>query len=253
MPLFAFLAFVLSVALFPTVLAIPVNPSPFLLVEGRRWAEAMHAARRRNATLRVFYHTSTWRTYWRDVITEQILLMDGRRPANFFQGQHPFDQGAEPCPGCRSHGGLRWLPTRWASVLDLADQLYLNVAHQQPGDFEAVKELVEGLPLAHRAKLFLHLNHTVQRRLKQTNPANSSQLSVGEVSTIMALHDHCVAEHAAGREAFVLYLHSKGACCSRTTPPCPPPKSSKAHKKPVHPSPSTVCKSQAPVASTYPC
>lgn len=28
---------------------------------------------------------------------------------------------------------------------------------------------------------------------------------------------------------------SKGACCSRTTPPCPPPKSSKAHKKPVRP------------------
>lgn len=35
----------------------------------------------------------------------------------------PFDQGADPCPNCTTHAGLRWLPTPWASVLDLADQL----------------------------------------------------------------------------------------------------------------------------------
>eukprot|EP00667_Euglena_gracilis_P011889 EG_transcript_12171 len=199
--------------------AVPFSPpaglSPFLLVEARQWVTAMQVATRRRITLRVFYHTSTWKQHWRDVITEQLLLMDGRRPANFFMGEHPFDQGADPCPNCTTHAGLRWLPTPWASVLDLADQLYLNVGHLRPGDFEAVQQLVEGLPIKHRAKLLLHKNQTVARQRNREVPANASGLSAGEVSTFMAMHDHCIAEHAAGRKAFVLYLHSKGACCTR--------------------------------------
>eukprot|EP00667_Euglena_gracilis_P011623 EG_transcript_11877 len=191
----------------------------------------MQVARQRNITLRVFYHTSTWRPYWPEIVTEQVLLMDGRRPANFFLGEHPHDQGPRPCGDCPRYGGLRWLPTQWASVLDLADQLYLNVARQGPGDFERVKQLVEGLPLVHRDKVFFHFNHTVQRQKDQEMPANASELSVAEVSTMMAMHDHCVAERAAGRKAFVLFLHSKGACCSRTAVPAGPIKPGKQKAK----------------------
>eukprot|EP00667_Euglena_gracilis_P017150 EG_transcript_18020 len=191
----------------------------------------MQAARQRNVTLRVFYHTSTWQPYWPEVVTEQVLLMDGRRPVNFFVGEHLYDQGTKPCRHCPLHGGLRWLPTQWASVLDLADRLYLNVAHQRPGDFERVKRLVEGLPLVHRDKLFLHFNHTIPRQKDQHAPANASGLSVAEVSTFLAMHDYCVAEHAAGRKAFVVFLHSKGACCSRTAQPAAPIKTAKLRAK----------------------
>lgn len=34
---------------------------------------AMRQAKQRNVTLRVFYHTSTWRTHWRDIITVKLL------------------------------------------------------------------------------------------------------------------------------------------------------------------------------------
>eukprot|EP00667_Euglena_gracilis_P030940 EG_transcript_43770 len=136
-------------------------------MELNQWILAKEMAKQRNISLRAFYHTSTWRAHWEDVVVEQVLLMDGRRPANFFIGQHPFDQGSAPCPNCTAHGGLRWLPTSWAGVLDLADQLYLNVAHQRPGDFDAVKKLVEELPLKHRDKIFFHFNFTVERRKGQ--------------------------------------------------------------------------------------
>eukprot|EP00667_Euglena_gracilis_P014382 EG_transcript_14891 len=188
---------------------------------------ATRVAKQRNTTLRVFYHTSTWKQYWQDVITEQVLMMDGRRPVNFFHGEHPFDQSIDPCPNCSVHGGLRWLPAQWASVLDLADQLYLNVAHQRRGDFERVKQMVDRLPLKHRDKLYLHFNLTIARRDTQRRPKASLGLSVGEVSTMIAMHDYCIAERAAGRKAFVLYLHTKGSCCSRRAPSssAPEPKS----------------------------
>ena len=41
------------------------------------------------------------------------------------------------------------------------------------------------------------------------------QLSEGESSTIMALHEYCKNEVSQGRSSYIYYIHSKGGCCVR--------------------------------------
>ena len=41
------------------------------------------------------------------------------------------------------------------------------------------------------------------------------QLSEGESSTIMALHEYCKNEISQGRSSYIYYIHSKGGCCVR--------------------------------------
>eukprot|EP00667_Euglena_gracilis_P011876 EG_transcript_12143 len=134
--------------------------------------------------------------------------MDGRRPANFFSEQHPSEQDADPSFNRSAPGGAGWPPTRWASVLDLADRLHVNVPLARPGDFERLRGVVDQLPLKQLRKVFLYFNHTGPR-VEGGGPEHAA-VPAAEAATLTALRDHCVAERVAGRKAFVLFLHMKG-------------------------------------------
>ena len=195
----------------------------FLGGELQRWKEAISVAKARGISLRGFYHTSSWQTHWRDVIEEQLMTMDGRRPANFLNGSHPMDQGKIKS-GNRftKAASIYWTEKRWASVLEYANALYMNVAGPSKQDMYKIGQAVDNLGLKNRNKIILNFNKTVDRMEYRNADENrkkylmsNKQLSAGESATTMAMHDYCRAEKAAGRKAFVFYLHGKGGCCSR--------------------------------------
>ena len=43
----------------------------------------------------------------------------------------------------------------------------------------------------------------------------NQEISEGESSTIMSLHNYCKKEVKEGRSSYVFYMHSKGGCCVR--------------------------------------
>ena len=216
-----------------------------------RWAEAMQEAKSQGYKVKGFYHTSTWQTWWRDVIEEQLLLMDGYRTVqdnwmNVTQfkddsnheklllrgsdasSKTPLVSSLFGAAGSssssntiKSFAGFSWGNRRWTSVLDDAE-LYLNVAGRTDADYAKVKEVVNALPLKNRKKITLHFDQTIDRMVYRSSPPKKQRefeanpaLSEGEVSTMTALHDYCRAETAANRKAVVFYLHNKGGCCSR--------------------------------------
>jgi len=100
------------------------------------------------------------------------------------------------------------------------------VAGSDEADKRKVEKLVDDLHLRGRNKINIHFNRTVARSsTKNLSPEDKETLkregvakglSEGEVSTVTAMHEYCKKEVSAGRKAFVYYLHSKGACCTRS-------------------------------------
>ena len=50
--------------------------------EKQQWLKAVNYMHKNNIKLKGFYHTSCWKPYWRDVLREQLLLLDGMRSKN---------------------------------------------------------------------------------------------------------------------------------------------------------------------------
>jgi len=90
-----------------------------------------------------------------------------------------------------------------------------------------VDAFITGLSLRHRSKIEVHFNRTVPRMAYRAGDAAARaalmrlplNVTSGEAATSSAMHEYCIRETAAGRTAFVLYLHSKGGGWSRTTQP----------------------------------
>eukprot|EP00667_Euglena_gracilis_P008735 EG_transcript_8856 len=121
------------------------------------WAAAWRCALARRAAargveIRGFYHTSTWRPHWREVIEEQLLLLDGRRPVT-----EDFAN--------RTSGAVPWdLTRRYASLLEASSGgLYLNVGGGTEADAAAVREAVEALLLTRRDRVRVAFHRTVPR------------------------------------------------------------------------------------------
>jgi len=193
------------------------NKSPRRL-EKQRWQEAVRSARRQGYKIKGFYHTSSWREYWKNIIEEQLFLMDGRRPLH---GDHElvFNDTSPNAPLPQ----LAWGDPHWASLLSVIDELMINVVGPNVQSLEMIQSQVANLTLTprNRAKIAFHFNKTIERmshsRMSKANQEvveNSPEyLSEAEVSTVTMLQDYCRAETAAGRKAFVFYVHNKGACC----------------------------------------
>lgn len=166
-----------------------------------------------------FYHTSTWRSEWKVVIGEQLLLMDGKRlkVSEFERYEDPKNQDTR----------IPWGTKYWSSLLDLSDSLVLNVAEPRIDAKDKVKKLIDSLNLRYGEKINLQYNRTVdrdefgdrpekERNAFKSNHANAD-VSIGEVSTMLKLHNHCKNETSLGHRAYVYYIHSKGSCCSKRT------------------------------------
>lgn len=148
-----------------------------------------------------FYHTSTWREHWSSVIQEQLEIMDGHRPTL----------------------SLKEKGTKWASLLEDIEFLYLNVAGEEE-DLTKVSNLVDNLALENRQKIHLNLNLTIPRssfgslsKEKKQELKASGIYSEGEVSTVNALHRYCVEQHRKKIPTAVFYIHNKGGCCSKAS------------------------------------
>jgi hypothetical protein len=75
--------------------------------------------KKRGYTIAGFYHTSTWREKWREVITDQLKILDGYRkiPLESTKGT-PVNDITE----------YEWHNTKWTSLLNASSELYVNVA-----------------------------------------------------------------------------------------------------------------------------
>lgn len=159
--------------------------------------KSFEKVKQRGYAITGFYHTSIWRKKWKDVIKEQLLLLDGKRKF-----------------------GLHWDSKVWTSLLNASDSLRMNVVGSLESDFSQVKALVNSLSLKYRDKVYMHFNVTVPREkfknLKQ-NEKNKFEkrpyISIAEYSTIKSLQDYCVSMKQNNKKALVYYLHSKGTCC----------------------------------------
>ncbi|KAJ1432316.1 hypothetical protein B484DRAFT_447863 [Ochromonadaceae sp. CCMP2298] len=175
--------------------------------ESERAKGVFALARRHGFEVQGFYHTSNIRRYWREIITEQLALLDGKRkvPADYLQANTSY----------------QWDSRRWTSLLHESDGLYLNVAGTEK-EMQDMVALVDEQQLQSRAKITFNFNHTMLRRTyEQSKPEEQARmdaqphLSEGEYSTIDALHNYCKGVQARGGKALVYYIHNKGSCCPR--------------------------------------
>jgi hypothetical protein len=165
-----------------------------------------------------FYHTSKWRTFWKEVISEQLYLLDGRRPVPELNTP-------------RYTNKIPWdMNNMYASLLNISDGLYLNVVGEDESHKQQVEEYINNLDLKHRNKVKVHYNRTITRyaydsatvEKKAAYDANP-ELSCGEYSTIMRLRNYCIDQVKAGQKTLVYYMHSKGQCCQRNVTKDTPP------------------------------
>jgi hypothetical protein len=183
--------------------------------EFERSKEIFDIARRKGYAIKGFYHTSTWKHGWKDVILQQLYLVDGRRRV----------------PKIVTEGDKRtikfvWDDRRWASLLRVSSELFLNVAGEKNEDLEKMRQVVDGANLRYRNKIRLNFNRTIGRGSYNHSPAEKKkeldatpEVSEGEYSTIAALHQYCTDVVNKGEKSLVYYFHSKSGSSIRDALP----------------------------------
>lgn len=165
-------------------------------LERQRFREARKRTIELGAEIRGFYHTSAWQKHWREVVTEQLRMIDG------------YNQSTP-------------------SLLRLADSLHVTIADSN-GDFMTMQSHILSLDLRFRKRIrFVH-NATIPRATyREANEAKkaalrareaSERISEGEFATVMALHQYCRQRVKEGKRAYIFYFHNKGGCCPKTPP-----------------------------------
>ncbi|RYH20120.1 hypothetical protein EON65_24500 [archaeon] len=165
-----------------------------------------------------FYHTSKWRKFWKEVISEQLYLLDGRRPIP--------EQNVE-----RYNNIIPWdTENYYTSLLNMSTSLYLNVVGPDKSHMEEISKYIDTLGLRYRDKIQVNFNRTIDRyqydsaKPEQKKVLDSdNNLSCGEYSTIMTLRDYCIDQVKSGKKTLVYYIQSKGQCCQRNVTKGTPP------------------------------
>eukprot|EP00668_Euglena_longa_P004922 GGOE01005776.1.p1 GENE.GGOE01005776.1~~GGOE01005776.1.p1 ORF type:complete len:449 (-),score=105.98 GGOE01005776.1:650-1867(-) len=169
--------------------------------------------RMRKVELRGYFHVSKYQPFWQEIITEQLQLLDGRRPNPELNVKRTRDDT------------VPWdLSQRYTSLLKLSSGgLYLNVVGSDEGELQKVKAAVDALNLTHRKKIEFDFHRGVFRDLHGAASPQERQrldadkgLSCGEITTLHEMHAYCSAKVHDQKQAFVYYLHSKGGCCGRS-------------------------------------
>ena len=137
-----------------------------------------------------FFHTSTWQPFWREVLTEQLLLLDGRRS---FPTKENLAKNL-------THYVLYEQDNKkyYTSLLGMSDGMHLNVAVKSVEEFHDVKNFVQTLNLRYHYKILFHYNFTLYRedfvedyRDLEMKCGRDREISCGEVSTYQALRGFC--------------------------------------------------------------
>lgn len=207
-------------ALFPPELAtVPEyrNYSVELMLvhkEFERSKEIFEIARRKGYTIKGFYHASTWKHGWKDVVLQQLYLVDGRRKVPKFQEGQP------------KKVTFVWDEKRWASLLRVSSELYLNVAGEKIEDVEKIRQVVNEADLKYKSKIRINFNQTIGRGTYNHSPEDKKKIldatpgvSEGEYSTIATLHQYCTDVVNRGEKSLVYYFHSKSGSSIRDALP----------------------------------
>lgn len=167
---------------------VAVEDASLAPLEAGRWAEVKRLLAAGNISVHGFYHVSTWKPYWWEVVAEQLTILD-------------------------------------KALLDVAPVLVNVVGSKEGGDLRSVQARVARHPLGRRDMLSWGFNATVARySFKHAQAgaraamARDAQLSEGEYPTLARMHAHCCQQQALGRSALVFYMHNKGGCCLRKRP-----------------------------------
>jgi hypothetical protein len=195
------------------------NKSNLISRELEQWKRAVKEMKQKDINLRGFYHTSSWAPYWKDVLLEQLIMMDGKRVPRKWSSS----------PNNISDMDVQHMYQTKVSLLEEVDQLYLNIAGETSKDFDKIKSYVESLKLKYFDHIHFNYNKTAPRgaynnarNSKQHDlekaMANNYELSEGESSTIMTLHNYCKDMKNQRKKAYIFYLHNKGGCCVRGKP-----------------------------------
>jgi hypothetical protein len=175
------------------------------------WKRAIEQVSLKNISLAGFYHVSRWAKYWREIVEEQLLIVDGRR-----QFGHRAESAA-------ANQVLDW-SREWVALL-AASNLTVNVVGKDTKEMHMVEHISKKLNLTHVSKLRFTYNRTIPRgeyfysnAAQQQLLNNAVELSEGEFSTVQRLRSHCEVAVRANQRTFVYYFHNKGGCCSRRNP-----------------------------------
>jgi hypothetical protein len=140
-------------------------------LENHRIREVMKNIKNAGYNIQGFYHTSKWRGghEWKVVIEEQLMLLDGKR----FQLNKIYDYDK-----FRGIEEFKWGKKRWASLLDLSDNLLTVIAGNSINDYNDIMEFIDTLPLKYKDKISFRYNQTIDRGegpgnvIKPENPSN---------------------------------------------------------------------------------
>ena len=175
-------------------------------LETERFSRIKSEYEKRNIHVDVFYHTSATQEFWKEVIMEQLDLLDG--------WQHVLKQNAPTIQfersRKRSHG----------NIMALASNLHVFL-HDNPQKVAEIKSAILAADISYKDRILFSEQNTVGRfaymEVKEEDKpkfmarAVQENRSAGEYATIMSLRDHCQREVKAGRNSVVLYFHNKGA------------------------------------------
>ena len=186
--------------------------------ELHRSSELFARLKREGYHIHGFYHTSTWQEYWKEVVSEQLYILDGRR-------KFPHEKNAE-INHLNGNDNIDYSMYEWdtrgryTSLLDNTDELYLNVAGQDLKEFQDVKALASYLLLDHIDKIKFNFNYSLIREvyddalpMEREIYDRDKSLSSGEFPTILKLKQHCERMKKSGKKSLVYYFHAKGPCC----------------------------------------
>jgi hypothetical protein len=145
--------------------------------EHQRFQQLFKALTNQGYEIHGFYHTSKWRDYWANVIAEQLYLLDGKRKLPYKQHYH-----SDSSPGSANkfdslhskfyndltlpYASYEWdiNPNhRYASLLNLTNELHINIVGENTEDYKIIKTFVNSLDLKHKPKISFNFNKTIGR------------------------------------------------------------------------------------------
>lgn len=181
-------------------------------LESARMLRVVQQYRKTNISVEVFYHVSSWQPYWKEVVTEQLHLLDGRQLV-------------------RGRKGAQWMYTTKKSepnVASIASKITI-LLHGDEAQVGMMKEAVLACKVAFLHKVSFRHSAAVERTLiRDSRPkehaairaaAEKKGATAGEYPTIEALHQHCKRQVAGGVNGVVLYMHNKAGCCRKGEAP----------------------------------
>lgn len=193
-------------------------------LEFEKFEHSISMARKHNIELHGFYHVSDVHQYWENIVSEQLMLLDGFRKfplgENMKITNHP-NATAKGNPKIDYHE-FHWdYKTKYASLLQHSTSLTINFAIPYLEDrfdtnrYEVFKNYVDSLRLDGANKI----KFTSFMSLERGTNIKIQNASIGEFTTINNLREFCVTKRkeAPEKRHLVYYFHNKGSCCHKGT------------------------------------